>query len=120
MFALIKLKRNKRSKRVNRHLRNGYSVALMIDQRVSEGERINFFKKPAFTTTLPAQLSKKFNIFIVPVYIERQKKGENFYIEFQKKINPHDFSGKLDLTEKLNGVLEEMVSRNPSLDLDTQ
>ena len=24
------------------YLRNGYSVALMIDQRVSEGERINF------------------------------------------------------------------------------
>ena len=31
----------------------------MIDQRVSEGEKINFFGKPALTTTLPAQLSIK-------------------------------------------------------------
>ena len=45
----------------------------MIDQRVSEGERINFFDKPALTTTLPAQLSIKFDLEIVPVYIERDK-----------------------------------------------
>ena len=29
----------------------------MIDQRVSEGERVNFFGKLALTTTLPAQLA---------------------------------------------------------------
>ena len=45
----------------------------MIDQRVSEGEKINFFGKQAFTTTLPAQLAIKFNLGIVPVFIERKK-----------------------------------------------
>ena len=43
----------------------------MIDQRVSEGEKINFFGKPALTTTLPAQLSLKFGLPIIPVFIER-------------------------------------------------
>ena len=38
------------------YLKKGYSIALMIDQRVSEGEKINFLKS-AFTTTLPAQLA---------------------------------------------------------------
>ena len=95
------------------YLRKGCSIALMIDQRVSEGESINFFNKPALTTTLPAQLSKKFEVSIVPVYIERQN-NENFYIEFQKKINPNDSVDKLDLTKKLNAVLEKMISRNPS------
>ena len=37
------------------YLKKGYSIALMIDQRVSEGEKINFFGKSALTTTLPAQ-----------------------------------------------------------------
>ena len=32
-------------------------VALMIDQRVTEGSKINF-GKPASTTTIPAQLIK--------------------------------------------------------------
>ena len=65
------------------YLKKDFSIALMIDQRVSEGEKINFFDRPAFTTTLPAQLAIKFNLPIVPVYIER-KINNNFRIKFFK------------------------------------
>ena len=88
-------------------------IALMIDQRVSEGEMINFFNKPALTTTLPAQLSTKFNIDIIPVYIKRNKYN-NFEIEFQKRISPKLFKSKIELSNKLNKVLEDMVLRNPN------
>jgi len=93
------------------YLKKKNSIALMIDQRVSEGEKIEFFNKSAFTTTLPAQLSIKFNIDILPVYIERDQEN-NYKIEFQKRIQPKDFANKLDLTKKLNRVLEKMVVRN--------
>ena len=93
------------------YLKKKNSIALMIDQRVSEGEKIEFFNKSAFTTTLPAQLSIKFNIDILPVYIERDKEN-NYKIEFQKRIQPKDFANKIDLTKKLNKVLEKMVVRN--------
>lgn len=93
------------------YLKKKNSIALMIDQRVSEGEKIDFFNKSAFTTTLPAQLSIKFNIDILPVYIERDKEN-NYKIEFQKRIHPKDFSNKIELTKKLNRVLEKMVVRN--------
>ena len=93
------------------YLKKKNSIALMIDQRVSEGEKIEFFNKSAFTTTLPAQLSIKFNIDILPVYIERDKENK-YKIEFQKRIQPKDFANKLDLTKKLNRVLEKMVVRN--------
>ena len=85
----------------------------MIDQRVSEGKRINFFNKPALTTTLPAQLSTKFNLDIIPVFIERDK-NDKFKIEFQKKIDPKNFQNKSELTKELNKILEKMVIRNPS------
>ena len=42
-----------------KYIKKNYSIALMIDQRVSEGEKINFFGKQALTTTLPAQLAIK-------------------------------------------------------------
>ena len=58
-------------KKLIRLKQNNYSTALMIDQRVSEGIKSNFFNKEAFTTTIPAQLVKKFNIPVVPIYIER-------------------------------------------------
>jgi len=82
-----------------------------VRESIDYGEKIDFFNKSAFTTTLPAQLSIKFNIDILPVYIERDKEN-NYKIEFQKRIQPKDFSNKLELTKKLNRVLEKMVVRN--------
>tara|TARA_B100001059_G_C17724643_1_gene522724 strand:+ start:107 stop:964 length:858 start_codon:yes stop_codon:yes gene_type:complete len=94
-------------------LKKNHCVALMIDQRVSEGERINFFDTSALTTTLPAQLSIKFNLDIIPVYIERDSKN-HFNIEFQKRINPQQFRDKFALSKELNKVLEKMIVRNPN------
>ena len=93
-------------------IKKNHCIALMIDQRVSEGEKINLFNQPALTTTLPSQLSIKFNLEIVPVYIERIKDNK-FKIEFQKRINPKNFRDKLELSLELNKVLEKMILRNP-------
>ncbi len=93
------------------YLRNDFSIALMIDQRVTEGERINFFGHPALTTTLPAQLALKFNIPIVPVFIER--KGDAYFeIEFLDEIEINNSLQKSKITEKLNNVLEKMILKN--------
>jgi len=94
-------------------IKKNYSIALMIDQRVSEGERIEFFSKQALTTTLPAQLSIKFNLDIVPVYIQRDEKNL-FNIEFQKSLSPQKFNNKFELTKELNKILENMIIRNPN------
>ena len=95
------------------YIKKNYSIALMIDQRVSEGEKINFFGKPALTTTLPAQLSTKYDLGIIPVYIQRDKNNK-FKIEFQNEINPKNFENKLELTKELNKVLEKMIIRDPN------
>jgi len=94
-------------------IKQRHSIALMIDQRVSEGEKINFFDQPALTTTLPAQFAKKYRMKIIPVFIERLKNNK-FKIEFQKEIDPENFKNKLDLTVKLNEVLENMIIKNPN------
>ena len=95
------------------YINNNFSIALMIDQRVSEGVKTNFFKKPALTTTLPAQLALKYKLSIIPVYIQRNSNNK-FIIEFQNEIKPEDFKEKLKLTEKLNDVLEKMIIKNPN------
>ena len=70
------------------------------------------FLVKALTTTLPAQLSLKLNIDIVPVYIERTK-NNNFIIEFKRPVNHKNFKNKIDLSEELNRILEEMIVKNP-------
>ena len=94
------------------YIKKKHCIALMIDQRVSEGERINFFNKPALTTSLPAQLSIKFNLDIIPVFIKRDK-DDKFRIEFQNRISPNDYKNKIDLTIALNKILEKMIINNP-------
>ena len=95
------------------YIKAGYSIALMIDQRVSEGERLNFFNQPALTTTLPAQLALKFELPIIPVFIERRKNG-TYKIEFYNEITSKNFKNKIELTQKLNSILEEMIIKNPN------
>ena len=94
------------------YIKKNYSIALMIDQRVSEGEKISFFGKDAFTTTLPAQLSMKFNLSIVPVFIQR-KNNDSFEIEFKKPIDSKKFKDKIKISEELNKILEKMIIKNP-------
>ena len=94
------------------YIKKGYSIALMIDQRVSEGEKINFFDKEALTTTLPAQLSIKFDLVIMPVFIQREI-NDNFTIEFYKPIDNKNLKNKIELTKELNNILEKMIKKNP-------
>ena len=94
------------------YLSDGHSIAMMVDQRLSEGEMINFFGKPALTTTLPAQLASRFDLEIVPIYLER--KGEDsFLMEIKNPINFMSKS-KSEMTAEINRSLEQMIIRNPS------
>ncbi len=98
------------------YIKNNFSIALMIDQRVSEGNKLPFFDHLALTTTLPAQMALKFKLDIVPIYIAR-KTNDNFEIEIYdpiKNFSNDDYeSNKLNISIKLNKILEEMISRNP-------
>ena len=95
------------------YIKNDHSIALMVDQRLSEGEKIDFFGEPASTTTLPAQLAIKFDLSIIPVFIERRE-DNNFRIKFLDEIKPANFQDKFVLTKKLNEILEEMIIKNPN------
>ena len=94
-----------------KYIKKNYSIALMIDQRVSEGEQIDFLGKLALTTTLPAQLSLKYDLGIIPVFIKRTE-DDKFKIEFQKEINPKIYNDKVEITKELNKVLGKMISKN--------
>ena len=92
---------------------NKNSIALMIDQRVSEGVKSNFFGQDAFTTTIPAQLVKKFGCKIVPIHIERYN---DFYFKMkvEEPINYNKDSTIDEITLSLNKLLEKMILKNPS------
>ena len=85
----------------------------MIDQRVSEGIKSNFFGQLALTTTIPAQLAKKFGCKIIPIYIERIN-GVHFKMTVSKPINYNNELTIEEITLDLNKRLEKMILLNPS------
>ena len=92
--------------------KDGYSIALMIDQRVSEGVKSKLFNRSALTTTIPAQLVKKYSVDVVPVYIER-KSGIYFKMHINKPIFFDENKSLEEITDRLNKILEEMILQNP-------
>ena len=92
--------------------KNNFSTALMIDQRVSEGISSHFFNHNALTTTIPAQLIKRFNIPVVPIFIERIN-GINFKITINKPITFSSETPINEITNKLNQILEQMIFKKP-------
>ncbi|MDC0562889.1 lysophospholipid acyltransferase family protein [Candidatus Pelagibacter ubique] len=92
--------------------KKGYSIALMIDQRVSQGIKSKFFNQEAFTTTIPAQFIKKFNCKVVPISIKRHN-GVNFNIKVENPIEFSKNSSTEKITRELNIWLEKTILKNP-------
>ena len=88
------------------------SLALMIDQRVSQGIKSEFFKNDAFTTTIPAQFIKKFKCKVVPIYIERVK-DVHFRLTIQEPLIYSNDESIESITLNLNHVLEKLILKNP-------
>jgi KDO2-lipid IV(A) lauroyltransferase len=65
---------------------------------------------------MPAQIALKFNLNIVPIYIAR-KDNDNFQMEVYNPIEITKIDNteinKLNISLKLNKILEEMISKDP-------
>ena len=112
---LIKKGRSSMRELLNK-IKNGYSIAMLVDQRTSEGKKVELFNFPALTTTVPAQISLRFNCKIVPLYIERLS-NTNFEMTIHKPIE-YKKSGNYekdsyDLTLEINKKIEKMILKRP-------
>jgi len=97
-------------------VKNNYSIALMVDQRVSEAPRSLFFGKPAHTTTIPAQLALKYNCKLVPISLKR-KEGSDFEMTihepYQIEKTGNNEEDSKNITLKINQIIEKMIIKNP-------
>ncbi len=100
------------TKNILKNFNKGASIALMIDQRVTQGIKCDFFNKKAFTTTIPAQFVKKYGVKVVPLYIERIG-SNNFKININDPLEFNKEDTIESITLKLNKILESMIRKKP-------
>ena len=97
-------------------IKSGYSVIIIADQRTSEGKKIEFFNCPALTTTIPAQISLKYNCKIVPLRMERLSYNNfemTIYKPFEYKKSDNYEKDSYNLTLEINKQLEKMILKRP-------
>ncbi|MEC7380927.1 MAG: hypothetical protein VX575_01240 [Pseudomonadota bacterium] len=104
------------TKEILNFLKNKGSVAMLVDQKLSNGVKAKFFKMDAMTASVPATLALKYRYPIVPLNVRRIK-NVTFEIEFFPSIEINE-SGNLEedilnFTNKINQFLEEKIIEKP-------
>ncbi|CAK9039500.1 3-deoxy-D-manno-octulosonic acid transferase (Kdo transferase) (Lipid IV(A) 3-deoxy-D-manno-octulosonic acid transferase) [Durusdinium trenchii] len=98
-------------------LRNEYSVAMLVDQKLNDGISVPFMGRNAMTAPAAARMALKFNVPLVPIRAVRLN-GAHFRVTVEDAIQfePSGDTGAdvYALTEKINKKLEEFVRTQPA------
>ncbi|WP_122074788.1 lysophospholipid acyltransferase family protein [Pseudophaeobacter sp. EL27] len=92
-----------------RHLKKGGIIAIVADLHVHNGELIDFFGKPAVTSTVPAELALKYGAALIPIYGVRQENGLDFQVILNAEIPASD---PITMTREICDDLENIVRRH--------
>jgi len=89
------------------------NIAVMVDQSITQGKKIDFFDEKAFTTSIPAQLALKYNYQIVPISIKRVRNHEFVMNIFNPISVDKKKDDEISIGKKINEKIEEMILKNP-------
>ena len=93
-----------------RHIRAGGVVAILLDQRFHDGEKLDFMGQPAMTSTAAASMALKYDLPMIPVYCTRRGNSLHIDVEFEEPI-PH--STPTEMTQLANDSLTRRVQETP-------
>jgi KDO2-lipid IV(A) lauroyltransferase len=104
------------SRHLLRHLRNGGSCAMLVDQKMNDGIAVPFFGRPAMTAPAAARLSLRFDCPIIPVRVERLE-GARFRFtvlpSFDSRRTGDADADVLDIMTRVNAQIENWVRLCP-------
>jgi KDO2-lipid IV(A) lauroyltransferase len=106
------------SRKIIEMIKSGGFVIIMADQKVSEGEPVQFFHDLAITATSMARIALKYDVPLIPVRSIRIGKDFKFRVEVEKPLafekTSNLNSDLLRLTREINSKLEEWIKEYPS------
>jgi Kdo2-lipid IVA lauroyltransferase/acyltransferase len=106
-------------RRVLRTLQSGHGVAVLIDQHIMSPEAIyvDFFERPAATTSAIAALAIRTGAPVVPVFALPLANGK-YRLIYEHPVDPPrgaDAAAVREFTQRCTDVLEMYVRRDPNL-----
>lgn len=107
----------KGARRILQSLREGRTVAVLLDQHISPPGSVvtEFFGRGAYTTTAITSMVMKYQIPVVPIFCLRQPDHRyRIWAEPMLLLSGHDAAAVVDNTQLLTGVIEKAVRRDVS------
>jgi Kdo2-lipid IVA lauroyltransferase/acyltransferase len=106
-------------RRVLKTLHGGHGVAMLIDQHMHSPDAIwvNFFERPAATTSTLAALALRTEAPVIPVFALPQPGGRYKFV-YEAPVEPPSGEGPeavREFTQRCTDVLEMYVRRHPEL-----
>ncbi len=98
------------TKALVRHLVSGGFIAILLDEKASDGAALPFLGRNALTSLAAARLALKYDLPMVPAYGTRIGNESNFDVEFEAAI-PH--SDSLTMTQAFNDSLSARILGKP-------
>lgn len=92
-----------------RFLREGGTVAMLIDQHIHKGAPLVFMGQTALTALSAAEMALKYDALLVPCYGIRRPDGVRFDAVFEAPI-PHTTA--VEMTQALNDSLQARIEQN--------
>ncbi len=98
-------------------IKSGYSIAMLVDQKMNDGIEVPFFGKPAMTPHAIAKFALQFHYPIIPCQIVRTK-GSYFQVVIYPPLDVEN-TGNVDadcytIMNQVNLMLEDWIRQNPS------
>ena len=92
-------------------LKDGYSLTMLVDQKLNDGIEVPLLGHPAMTPPAAARLAKKLNIPLVPIQMTRHP-DVRFTVTVHEPIYPGDRSVE-DVTTEVNDVIGQFILARP-------
>ena len=107
-------KGKKSAKEILEGIKKNISMVLLIDQKDSAGDLVDFFGTSSKTQTGFIKIAKKYNMKIIPVQNIRNK-NNTFTLRFLKPITKH-FNNVSDTKEMedIHTIVEKWIIKNPT------
>ncbi|MGI9024088.1 MAG: lysophospholipid acyltransferase family protein [Burkholderiaceae bacterium] len=101
-------------RRLARALKRGEAIGMLPDQVPSRGEGVwaHFFRKPAYTMTLPARLQKLTGAALLLAHGERLPDGRGWTVHFSRLDEPLA-DDPVVAAAQINAALETLIRANP-------
>jgi len=93
-------------------LKKGDIIGVLIDQKVSQtdGEKVQFFGRDVYTTSVVAVMKKKLNVMVVPIFLPRIAKGKYKMIVGDPVVENSDTQ---TMTQVYTNTIENIVKAYP-------